>query len=309
MRLEWGEVPAPVRQHVESVLASAVVAAENQPGGFSPGVAARCQLADGRRVFVKCVSAEQNASSVAMHRREAEVAAGLPSDLPVPALLEVVDDGRWVTLVFEEVIGRPPQQPWSLADLAATFEALDDLSALATPCPVNGLPTFAERYGPFFDGFRRLAGGELTTERLDLWTRQHLQALADLESRWEEAATGSSLVHSDLRADNLLVTPDGTIVVVDWSHACIGAAWLDKACMLPSVGLDGGPSPLGVEAVLRPFAHVDREVVDRVIVALAGYFTFQGSQPDPTGLPTLRAFQRAQAEITRQWIAGRRTLG
>lgn len=78
--------------------------------------------------------------------------------------------------------------------------------------------------------------------------------------------------------------------------------------MLPSVGLDGGPSPAEVEAALDLFGEVDATAVDRVLVGLAGYFTYQGSQPDPVGIPTLRGFQRAQGEIARCWLAERLKL-
>ena len=59
-RLPWAETPAPVRRAVQAYLGSPVLVAESQPGGFSPGLAARLLLADGRRVFVKAVGAERN---------------------------------------------------------------------------------------------------------------------------------------------------------------------------------------------------------------------------------------------------------
>ncbi|MHB8463377.1 MAG: phosphotransferase family protein [Acidimicrobiales bacterium] len=287
------------------MLGSAVVAADNQPGGFSPGVAARCRLADGRRCFIKAVSPAQNPESPGMHRKEGQIASRLPAGLPVPALLGMIDDGEWVVLIFEEIEGQPPRLPWSIADLASTSAALDNLSRAATPCPVPGLPTFAERHAEMFGGYRRLAEGHPTTEVIDPWSRTHLDHLAALEAEWESAAAGNSLVHSDLRADNLLVAPDGAVVVVDWPHACVGAAWLDVACMLPSVGLDGGPSPTEVERSLNPLAGINPDAIDRVLVGLAGYFTFQGNQADPPGLPTVRRFQRAQGHVTRSWLAHR----
>lgn len=254
------------------------------------------------------LSASQNPTSPEMHRREAEVAAALPRALPVPELLGAHDDGEWVTLVFEEVVGVPPNQPWTLPQLGSTFRALDEVAALATPCPVDGLRPFAEQHRLAFSGFRALAGGKSATDGLDGWTRRHLDRLAELESEWESAAAGGSLVHSDVRADNLVVAADGGVVIVDWPHACVGAAWLDKLCMLPSVPLGGGPSPALVEAELRPFGGIEVDVVDRVLVALAGYFTHRGYQPDPVGLPTLRAFQRAQGDISRRWLAERLRL-
>jgi len=307
-RLDWGQVPIHIRNRVATALGSPVVVAVNEAGGFSPGVAARCRLADGGRCFIKAVSSAQNPDSPGMHRREAAIAAQLPPGLPVPRLLELIDEDGWVVLVFEEVDGGPLALPWSWTDLASTFRALADLAGAATPCPVAGLPTFAERHVEMFSGFRQLADGDPAVGLVDPWTRRHLDRLAELEAGWEVAASGSSLLHSDLRSDNLLVRSDGSIVVVDWPHACVGVPWVDLVCMLPSIEVDGGPSPGAIESRLNPFGLELPEEVDRVVVALAGFFTFKGLQPDPPGLPTLRAFQRAQGDVARTWAASRLAL-
>ena len=104
-RLPWDEVPVEVRRAVEHLVGGRIVSAVNQPGGFSPGVAARCALDDGRRCFVKAVSSAQNPVSPSVHRREAVVAAALPAGLPVPTFLGSHDDGEWVALAFEDVEG------------------------------------------------------------------------------------------------------------------------------------------------------------------------------------------------------------
>ena len=49
--------------------------------------------------------------------------------------------------------------------------------------------------------------------------------------------------HGDLRADNILLTQDG-VVIVDWPGASVGAPWVDMLGMAPSVVLEGGPDAL-----------------------------------------------------------------
>jgi aminoglycoside phosphotransferase (APT) family kinase protein len=308
VRLSWDAVPSTIRALVADELGSPVVRAVSQPGGFSPGVAARCVLADGRRYFIKAVSPGQNPDTPRMHRDEAAVAARLPAHLPVPRLQAVIDDGHWIILVFEEIIGAPPPLPWTMSNLAATFRALDALAEAATPCPLEDLRSFADSHVESFGNLRRLAGGDAAVDHVDGWTRRHLELLAGLEAEWGEASAGSSLLHSDVRADNLLVREDGTVVLVDWPHACTGAAWVDKVCFVPSIGLEGGPSPLEVEERLHPLADADPDAVNRVLAAVTGYFTVRGTEPDPPGLPTVRAFQRAQGAISRTWLAARLQL-
>ncbi|WP_240512785.1 phosphotransferase, partial [Streptomyces griseoruber] len=55
-------------------------------------------------------------------------------------------------------------------------------------------------------------------DRLDPWTRERLPALAALAADWPRATAGDTLAHGDLRADNILLTPDDRVVFVDWPH-------------------------------------------------------------------------------------------
>jgi aminoglycoside phosphotransferase (APT) family kinase protein len=139
---------------------------------------------------------------------------------------------------------------------------------------------------------------------LDGWSRRHLDALAALEARAPAAVAGDTLLHLDLRADNLLLTPE-RVFVVDWPHACVGAAWVDLVCFAPSVAMQGGPPP---EALLERYlaGHpADPAAITAALAAVAGFFTSRALQPPPPGLPTLRAFQAAQGAVARRWLAHR----
>ncbi len=70
------------------------------------------------------------------------------------------------------------------------------------------------------------------------------RALADFEAGAPEvAAGGETLLHLDLRADNLLLSKKERVLVVDWPHACVEIPWVDVAFFAPSsVAMQGGPS-------------------------------------------------------------------
>lgn len=301
-RLAWDEVDPGVRAVLERALGSAVVEAVNQTGGFSPGLAARCRLADGRRVFIKAVSPAQNPQACRIHRREAEVAAQLPPEVPAPRLHHVHDDGEWVALVFHEVAGRQPQEPWRWDELDVVVPALQRLGEQLTPTPVPSLQPVQDRYAAVFDGWRRLAGGDGDPSSYGPAVVADVDRLAELEAGWAEAAAGEALLHTDLRADNLLLADDGTLVLVDWPWACNGAAFVDLVLLLPSVGLGGGPAPHEVIERHGLFADVDPDALGAVVAALAGFFVRQSLDDPPPGLPTVRAFQRAQAEVAIGWV-------
>ncbi len=302
-RIEWSEIPPEVQTAVGDLCGSPVVEATNQAGGFSPGLAARCRLADGRRVFVKAVSPAQNPQACRIHRREAEIASVLPSSVPAPRLIGVHDDGRWVALVFDDIEGRQPHEPWTIDDLDIVIPALGRFARDMTPTAVTSLQDVTDRHRPVFSGWRRLAGGDGDTGRLSLWAQEHLETLARAEDGWEDAATGSTLLHADLRADNLLVDDAGHLWIVDWPWACRGAAFVDLVFLLPSIGLGGGPAPATVVERHDLFATVDHDALTAVVAAVAGFFTRAAMDPAPDGLPTLRAFQQAQADVAVHWLA------
>ena len=126
-RLGWADVPWRLRSEVEGWLGAAIVRAETQHGGYSPGVAARLTADNGRLVFVKAVGPEPRPDTPAMHRREARIVAALPNRAPVPKWLWSFDegDGGWVVLVFEHVDGHHPSEPWQMAEIRRVVEALE----------------------------------------------------------------------------------------------------------------------------------------------------------------------------------------
>jgi len=188
-RLRWAEVPCQVRAAAESALGAAVTADAPQAGGFSPGLASRLTLADGRRVFAKAVSGGQNPRSPGLYRRETEVARALPERVPAPRLRWSYDDGDWVMLVFDDVDGVMPATPWRQEEFSRVMAALERLAEVLTPAPAGAVP-IAGDLAENFRSWRVIAADPALAGRLDGWERANLPRLADLESRWQVAARG-----------------------------------------------------------------------------------------------------------------------
>jgi aminoglycoside phosphotransferase (APT) family kinase protein len=306
-RVAWQDVPQPVRGAIERVCGAPVIEARTQQGGFSPGVAARVRCADGTRCFVKAASAELNSDTPRLHRQEARVLADLDSliaagHLPVPRLWGTAELGPWFAFVVDDVAGRQPALPWRDGELDVVLAALGRLAGALTPAPAPAtVPAIAEYLGTDFTGWRTLSGTP-GDDRIDPWSRARLTELAGLEATWAAHAAGSTLLHADIRADNLLLTSNG-VMVVDWPHACRGAAFVDLVFFAPSVAMQGGPEPAALLARSRAGRAASREALVAVVCALAGYFTERSLRPPPPGLPTVRRFQAAQAEVTRRWLA------
>jgi hypothetical protein len=172
-RLGWDDTPGWLRAEVEARLGGRVVEAASQPSGFSPGLAVRLRLADGRRAFVKAVGPEPNPDTPAIHPAEARVAAALPRPAPAPRLLWWLNRRGWVALAFEDVDGTHPGLPWRTGELGRVLDMVAAMGPALTPAP-PGIPAITDRLADAFRGWRRLAAAaaadaEAVTATLAAW--------------------------------------------------------------------------------------------------------------------------------------------
>jgi aminoglycoside phosphotransferase (APT) family kinase protein len=282
-----------------------VEVAESQPYGFSPALAARLKLVNGGRLFVKAIGPDDltgGPGGQESYRREVEVVAHLPAAAPVPRLVGHWEAGGWVVLLFEDIEGRPPALPWRRDQLDIVLAALGSMSKALTPSPL-AVPAASNPGGSAH--WSELADDPVRSAQVASWSpwaSGHTEALRELEAAVDEALAGCSLLHFDLRADNILLT--GTrVYFVDWPHARVGAAWVDLAYLLPSVKMQGGPGPQ--ELFWRhPVAQGVAELaVARAVAGFAGFMFDGATRPAPPGLPGLRRFQLAQGLAAVNWLA------
>jgi Phosphotransferase enzyme family len=300
VHLPWAEVPGAVQAWAARVGGGAPGSVRDLPGGFSPG-ATTVLSCPGGAIFVKAVGAALNPESPELHRREAVVSASLPRAPELPQFLDVYDDGDWVALAFVAVDGRPPTHPWDRRELQAAVGALEALHVALTPNPVAGAQPAADRLHRLFGGWAELAAVAPSPRGLDEWGGRNLDRLAELESGWRDAVAGATLLHCDVRSDNLLVTTSG-VVFVDWPHSCVGAPVFDLVAWAPSVVLEGGPAPEELLALHGPASAVDRDTLAVLVAAFSGFLVRASLQPSPPGLPTLRAFQGVQGAAALAWL-------
>ena len=293
-RIGWIDLPAHLHREIETIIGDRVMQAHSQIGGFSPGTADRVVTATGRRAFVKAANFALNERTVELHRQEAAISARLPATCPAPRLLGSFDDGDWIVLVLEDIEGRQPELPWRDDELARVLEVLAGLSRDPAPAGLADLPRAP-------DGLRHLSESWMPVAAdppadLDPWIKSNLDGLDAIARRGIAALSGDRLMHRDVRSDNLLIRPDGRIVLVDWPWATIGAAWFDSVLLLVEVQMAGGHD---VPARLRRIASdygVDLRDLYGVIAALAGQCLDNARRPAPVNIPNVRAFQRAQAD-------------
>ncbi len=300
-RPEWGHLPREVRDSAAAVLGSPVTGATGQAGGFSPGLAVRAVLADGRRVFLKGVAIDHPIHPV--YAEEALIARAMPAGAPVPRLLDTWQHGGWSLMAFQDIDGRHPDLSPRSADIPTVLASLNSLPATVTPSPLPDAPPVATALGDAMHGWAALAE---QNAGLDLWTTRHLPRLSAAERIWQTHSHGDTLLHSDLRPDNMLLTGDDCLIV-DWAYLHQGAPWIDPAMLLPHF-IRAGHSPAQAEelmAGLDSWKNVAQDALTSWAIALTGYWNRSARLRSPAKVPYLRGYQAEMAAIGRGWIEHR----
>jgi hypothetical protein len=167
-----------------------------------------------------------------------------------------------------------------------------------TPAPeVLGLGSAVDELAPFLGHW-----DHLRATRPDL---PHLAEAVELAGRYAEVVAGDTVVHTDVRDDNVLIDAQGRAWFCDWNWPVTGAPWLDSLFMLIGPRGDG----LDVEATIaeRPLLRgVPADDIDSVIALITAYFLKSADDPVPPTSPFLREHQRWQGEVCWEWLCERR---
>lgn len=301
VRLPFEALPERVRSWVDTTLGSPVASWEEQVGGMSPGCATRVVAVDGTRAFVKAVGTELNPDSPTLFRREIQMLELLGDDAMWASLRASYDGGGWVALVLEDVAGGHPD----LADDQQMDELLDATDRLvvrlgevavppgatATDVGHPGLIDARARFRAWMESVDHVE--DLPEDLLPTTLRARARHLRELVAPLTEEGH-DQLLHWDIRIDNLLCTPTGQIVFVDWGAAAVGPGWVDPLL----ARLERVDSPWFDDSIRRSpvLSAIGDDVVTAWLVAFGTYLALRSlQQPADIGLPTLNEFRRTEA--------------
>jgi hypothetical protein len=233
-------------------------------------------FADGTRAFLKCGHIPPSPQWI----RDEHALFHAVSGPFMPTFL-AFEDGDRPLLVLEDLMPAYWPPPWREGDVDLVLDALAEVGEVRVELRrveeflSNGWHAVAADPAPFLSTGLRDAD----------WLERMLPTLVAAG----DAAPlhGDSLLHADVRSDNLCVK-GGRCVLVDWNHAAIGNPALDVAVWVPSLVLEHGPRP-------------ERVGVDDLAAFVAGFFAARAGLPKPAGAPRVREFQRAQAEVALDW--------
>jgi hypothetical protein len=244
--------------------------------------------ANDRSAFVK-VGANENMAR--WFREEHANYLALGSCPFLPTLLGFSDDEERPVLALEDLSRADWPPPWQ-ADGPDRVMATAALVHAVEP-PVH-LPRLANDHAV---DWRSVADDPNPFLRLGLcsgaWLKRALPVLIDAAD--DASIEGDSLLHMDIRSDNLCFLDERTYLV-DWNLASIGNPDVDIAFWLPSLQSEGGPA---AEEVMR--------VTPELASWVASYFCVRAGRPEIREAPHVRALQLAQSRTALPWAA--RLLG
>ena len=209
----------------------------------------------------------------------------------MPKLLGFDDDGNRPALAIEDLSDAAWPPPWTDTRVAGVLAAFKEIREAAPPADLPG-----EEPDDGAD-WRLVAANPTPFLALGLCSPSWLDAALPrlIEASANAPVAGTSLVHLDIRSDNLCFR-DGRAIVIDWNHARLANPDLDIAFWLPSLAAEGGPLP---DSILPDAPGLAAWV--------AGFFCSRaGGEPLPEA-PHVRPLQLAQSRPALPWAA--RSLG
>lgn len=144
--------------------------------------------------------------------------------LNIPKIREVtVMDGRWAIVsdfiegkTLAQLMEENPEKKHEYLELLVDIQ----LSMHAHTCPM-------------LNKLKDKMHGKISASSLDATTRY------DLHTRLDSTPKHNKVLHGDFNPSNIIITPDGTPFILDWSHATQGNASADAARTYLLFWLDG----------------------------------------------------------------------
>lgn len=259
-RSDWTDLPNDIREAIEA-RTGPITGVRSAPTGNHADIATTLETADGR-LFLKAarkLDADRDGPEVWSLRREAVIAPYVTQFAPL--LLWEVEAGEWLALAFEYVPGRTASYVPGSPDLEVLAKVVHDVQA--APCPDVVNLRVEQRWAPFADDVSPMAG--------------------------------DTLLHTDLNANNLIISDDRTVRAVDWALVSRGAPWIEVGQLMPWLILDGhSPRQADAWAAQIPsWVDADPEAINLYSrLAVEFWRSRIRNRPEPWMTPYLAAWEK-----------------
>lgn len=251
-------------------------------GGYSSAGRYIAAFEDGSSAFVKWGTDELTARWL---RDEYRIYATLHADF-VPAMVGWEDTEQPILMLEDLSNGHWPP-PWSASQVEGVLSLLENVRRTQMP---EEFPELTSLDDGGLNGWKTIAGdisGFLSLGLVsEAWLARALPNLLKAES--EARLGGASLVHTDVRSDNICLVNDRALLV-DWNWAKRGNPMLDIVIWLPSLHAENGPEPwtFGIQE-------------PELIAAVAGFYAAHAYQP--ANFPGAESIRQLQLRLLKSLL-------
>ncbi len=287
-----------LRHRLRALKGSAPTSWRRVERGYTPAERWLIRFEDGSTAFAKVGVTPLTASCV---RDEVHTYRRLSAPF-MPQVLGFDVDTEAPLLLLEDLSGARWPPPWEAADLELFLKTMRQVSA-TRPLP-DDLPSLTDEFGAPASEQRVTTGWGAVAREPEAFLGLGLCSAAWLggalprllEAQAEAIVDGDDLLHNDVRSDNLCLSNDRGLLLIDWNLAGRGNGAFDLAFAAPSVCREGGPLP-------ETFVADD----GRLASIVSGFFAQRAGLPPIPDAPLVRWIQLEQLRVALPWVA--RALG
>ena len=236
----YNDLPQYLKKVVEDRLGQRIIFWTKPDCGLSSAIRYSLLLEDKTKVFIKAATDSETEEWL---RTEHLVLASYNEDF-MPAIVGWIDEpGSYPVLItqdFSDAYWAAGKNGvcWRNGDIDLLLDTVKKLSTVKGHLSLSKLKNSNAKV------WTKIA--ENPDEFLQLkvcsknWLMQSIDYLIEAENNLDN--TGEVLVHGDVRSDNICINKP-RVIFVDWSNAGIGSVDHDLANLLPTLHLEGGPTP------------------------------------------------------------------
>lgn len=318
----WSDVPLSLVTEIEIILKSKIIKSEIVWGGYSPSASFHVILENKEEYFIKGTHPGQTAHGAEMMRQEISAYNNIPYLKGISShYIDSVSLGGekdWLLGIWKFIEGAEKCRPWTkdkitkiirtLANLHQNTEYKDIKEHVSKACETNHVSDFVLGTA----GWRKFTSIDKKNNFCALfenpdqgyaWLEEILPIFKNALDHLPNIKIKESLLHFDLRSDNILFDAKGDVRLLDWPDICWGPILFDLVGFFPSVQ---GESDLNCIDLMRIYQDIsglsfDEEDQFAVLASISGYFADNAYRNVPPALPRLRWIQKLQLDSCLDW--------
>lgn len=318
---QFEDLPADLITKIENVIGDKITGAEMAWGGYSASFSILADTEQSGRYFIKGSHPEEMAHGFKMLQQEIQAYQNIPilKTLAPPFVGYVAKGGEddWHLGIWRAVEGGQIKTRWSDRDLQTVGQRMAYIYKNFEEQNENLLPAeetnFIQDILSGKNGWQRL---DKNAERIEnfcrafhdgdaarAWLAANLDHLIDLSSGHADGHL-RTLLHFDLRTDNMLFDHQDQVWLIDWPNACSGPAVYDLVYLAGELALRGNGQAGDIYQKLIGYSglSVRKGDVKIALCQLTGYLALNFYRDVPEKLPRLRWLQGGMLFALTDWM-------